>query len=60
MSESLSSSGPGMKLHTKILLGLAAGAIAGVAVNLTVGSSHPVVVAFNDYLAVPVGQICRQ
>ena len=57
MSESLSSSGPGMKLHTKILLGLAAGAIAGVVVNLTVGSSHPAVVVVNDYLAVPVGQI---
>ena len=57
MSESLSSSGPGMKLHTKILLGLAFGALAGVAVNLTVGTDHPAVRAVNDYLAVPVGQI---
>jgi len=57
MSESLSSSGPGMKLHTKILLGLALGAIAGVIVNLTVGTDHPVVQAVNDYVAVPVGQI---
>lgn len=57
MSESLSSSGPGMKLHTKILLGLALGAMAGVAVNLTVGTDHPAVRAVNDYIAVPVGQI---
>jgi len=46
-----------MKLHTKILLGLALGAMAGVAVNLTVGTDHPAVRAVNDYIAVPVGQI---
>ncbi|MDP2053273.1 MAG: cation:dicarboxylase symporter family transporter, partial [Acidobacteriota bacterium] len=57
MSESLSSSGPGMKLHTKILLGLAFGATAGIIVNMTVGAAHPVVVAVNDYVAVPIGQI---
>ena len=57
MSESLSSSGPGMKLHTKILLGLAIGAALGVAVNLTVGAEHPMVATVNDYLAVPFGQI---
>jgi len=57
MSESSSSSGPGMKLHTKILLGLAIGAVLGVIVNLTVGSDHPVVDAVNSYVAVPIGQI---
>ncbi|MEW6323640.1 MAG: dicarboxylate/amino acid:cation symporter [Acidobacteriota bacterium] len=57
MSESLSGTGPGLKLHNKILLGLAVGAVAGVAVNLTVGDAHPVVEAVNDYVAVPVGQI---
>ncbi len=57
MSESVSSSGAGMKLHTKILLGLAIGATLGVAVNLTVGTAHPVVAAVNAYVAVPIGQI---
>jgi DAACS family dicarboxylate/amino acid:cation (Na+ or H+) symporter len=57
MSESIGSSGRGMKLHTKILLGLILGAIAGVVTNLTIGPEHPVVAAVNDYVAYPVGQI---
>jgi DAACS family dicarboxylate/amino acid:cation (Na+ or H+) symporter len=57
MSESIESSGPGMKLHTKILLGLALGAIAGVTANLTVGSTNAVVTVVNDYIAYPLGQI---
>ncbi len=57
MSESIGSTGPGMKLHTKILLGLALGAVAGVTINLTIGPDHPVVAALNDYIAYPVGQI---
>lgn len=57
MSESIGSSGPGMKLHTKILLGLALGAAAGVLTNLTVGPAHPAIAAINDYVAYPVGQI---
>lgn len=57
MSESIGSSGSGMKLHTKILLGLAAGAIAGVVTNLTVGPDNPIVVAVNDYIAYPIGQV---
>lgn len=57
MSESIGSSGTGMKLHTKILLGLAAGAIAGVVTNLTVGPDNPIVVAVNDYIAYPIGQV---
>lgn len=57
MSESLSSTGPGMKLHNKILLGLGIGAVLGVAANLTIGPDHPLVAGVNDYVAVPVGQI---
>ena len=57
MSESIGNTGTGMKLHTKILIGLAAGVVAGVAVNLTVGSDHPVVRGFNFYVAGPLGQI---
>ncbi|HQZ39716.1 MAG TPA: dicarboxylate/amino acid:cation symporter [Vicinamibacterales bacterium] len=57
MSESIGSSGPGMKLHTKILLGLALGAAAGITTNLTIGPTHPAVTVVNDYLAYPVGQI---
>ena len=57
MSESIGNSGPGMKLHTKILLGLAAGLVLGVATNLTVGPDHPAITAINTYLAVPLGQI---
>jgi DAACS family dicarboxylate/amino acid:cation (Na+ or H+) symporter len=57
MSEPISSSGSGLKLHTKILLGLITGLILGVTVNLTVGTEHPVVEWVNDFIAVPVGQI---
>lgn len=57
MSESIGSTGPGMKLHTKILLGLALGAVTGVTINLTIGPDHPVVAALNDYIAYPVGQV---
>ncbi|NQW03534.1 MAG: dicarboxylate/amino acid:cation symporter [Acidobacteria bacterium] len=46
-----------MKLHTKILLGLLAGVVLGVATNLTVGVDHPAVEFINTYLAVPVGQV---
>ena len=57
MSESIGNTGTGMKLHTKILLGLAVGMILGVATNLTVGAGHPVVETINTYIAGPVGQI---
>lgn len=57
MSESIGHSGPGMKLHTKILLGLAAGLVAGVTTNLTVGVDNPTVEWVNRYIAGPVGQI---
>lgn len=57
MSESIGSSGPGMKLHTKILLGLAVGLAAGITTNLTVGVENPGVEWVNKYIAGPVGQI---
>jgi DAACS family dicarboxylate/amino acid:cation (Na+ or H+) symporter len=57
MSESIGNTGKGMKLHTKILIGLGIGMVAGIATNLTVGSDHPAVVAINYYIAGPVGQI---
>jgi DAACS family dicarboxylate/amino acid:cation (Na+ or H+) symporter len=57
MSEPVASTGKGMKLHSKILLGLAVGLALGITVNLTVGTDNPTVEMINDYLAVPVGQI---
>lgn len=57
MSASLAGSGQGMKLHTKILLGLLAGALAGVASNLTLGGDHEVVERVNHYVANPLGQV---
>ena len=57
MSESIGHTGRGMKLHTKILLGLVIGAILGVAANFMLGGAHPAVVWLNKYLAGPVGQV---
>lgn len=57
MSESIGNSGTGMKLHTKILLGLGIGLAIGVATNLTVGVDNPTVEWINRYVAVPVGQV---
>jgi dicarboxylate/amino acid:cation (Na+ or H+) symporter, DAACS family len=57
MSESIGHSGRGMKLHTKILLGLLVGAVLGVAANFALGGTHPSVVWVNKYLAGPVGQV---
>jgi DAACS family dicarboxylate/amino acid:cation (Na+ or H+) symporter len=57
MSEPIGNSGRGMKLHTKILIGLGVGMVAGIATNLTIGSDHPAVEAINYYVAGPVGQI---
>jgi DAACS family dicarboxylate/amino acid:cation (Na+ or H+) symporter len=57
MSEPIGSSGKGMKLHTKILLGLAVGMALGIIVNLTVGVDNPTVEFINRYIAVPIGQI---
>jgi dicarboxylate/amino acid:cation (Na+ or H+) symporter, DAACS family len=57
VSEPIGGSGKGMKLHTKILLGLAVGLTLGIGVNLTVGVSNPTVDWINRYLAIPMGQI---
>ncbi|HXG70237.1 MAG TPA: dicarboxylate/amino acid:cation symporter [Gemmatimonadaceae bacterium] len=57
MSESIGSSGTGMKLHTKILLGLLVGLVLGVTVNLTLGTSNPRVEWINTFIAVPLGQV---
>lgn len=56
MSEPIAS-GRGMKLHTKILLGLLIGAVLGVAANFVLGGDHPLVAWVNKYLAGPVGQV---
>jgi dicarboxylate/amino acid:cation (Na+ or H+) symporter, DAACS family len=57
MSESIGGHGRGMKLHTKILIGLVVGALLGIAANLMLGGQHPFVTGVNKYLAGPVGQI---
>jgi len=46
-----------MKLHTKILLGLAVGLVAGITTNLTVGVDNAAVGWINRFVAVPLGQI---
>ena len=57
MAESIGNTGKGMKLHTKILLGLLIGAVVGIAANQTLGGDHGLVMWVNRYLAGPVGQI---
>ena len=57
MSESIGNTGTGMKLHTKILLGLIGGALLGILANQTLGADHEVVRGVNRYLAGPIGQI---
>lgn len=47
----------GIPLHTKILIGLALGVIAGVAVNELWGGDHPRVVWIVDNITQPVGQL---
>lgn len=47
----------GMPLHTKILIGLAVGVIAGIAVNRALGGDHPRVVWVVDNITQPVGQL---
>jgi DAACS family dicarboxylate/amino acid:cation (Na+ or H+) symporter len=57
MSESIGGSGRGMKLHTKILIGLVVGATLGL-VAYSVTDTMPRVVDFaNRYIAYPVGQV---
>src|SRR5829696_8165546 len=47
----------GIPLHTKILIGLAVGVIAGIAVNRLLGGDHPTVVWIVDNITQPVGQL---
>jgi dicarboxylate/amino acid:cation (Na+ or H+) symporter, DAACS family len=47
----------GIALHTKILIGLAVGVIAGVSVNYTAGGDHPRVVWIVDNITGPVGAL---
>lgn len=47
----------GMALHSRILIGLAVGVIAGVGVNWTFGGSHPRVVWVIDNFTQPLGEL---
>ncbi|MBA2705640.1 MAG: dicarboxylate/amino acid:cation symporter [Blastocatellia bacterium] len=47
----------GWPLHTRILIGLAVGVVAGVAVNYKFGGDHPRVVWFIDNITQPIGQL---
>src|SRR5688572_12204265 len=47
----------GIPLHTKILIGLAIGVIAGVTVNRVLGGDHPTVVWIVDNITQPLGQL---
>ena len=46
-----------MKLHTKILIGLLAGALLGFTAKATLGADHAFVDGVNHYVAGPAGQI---
>lgn len=47
----------GMKLHTRILVGLLAGGALGILANMQLGARHPVVEWLNHYVAGPAGQV---
>src|SRR5262245_14129690 len=47
----------GLPLHTRILIGLALGVIAGVAVNYAVGGDNPRVIWIIDNITNPIGQL---
>src|SRR5688572_25320139 len=47
----------GMPLHTRILIGLAVGVIAGITVNWMWGGEHPRVVWVVDHFTNPIGQL---
>src|SRR6185369_18086576 len=47
----------GLALHTRILIGLAVGVMAGVIVNKAFGGDHPRVVWIVDNLTQPIGQL---
>jgi DAACS family dicarboxylate/amino acid:cation (Na+ or H+) symporter len=47
----------GVALHTRILIGLAVGVVAGVSVNYLFGGSHPRVVWVIENLTQPIGEL---
>jgi DAACS family dicarboxylate/amino acid:cation (Na+ or H+) symporter len=47
----------GMALHTRILIGLAVGVVAGITVNYSFGGNHPRVVWIIDNVTQPIGQL---
>lgn len=47
----------GMALHTKILIGLLVGVLGGLAVNWTLGGTHPNVVSLVTNITQPVGTV---
>jgi dicarboxylate/amino acid:cation (Na+ or H+) symporter, DAACS family len=57
MSAPIGGSPKGMQLHTKILLALVVGAVAGIAANTMLGPEHQTVEWVNTYVAGPVGQV---
>ena len=57
MSEPTGGTGRGMKLHTKIMIGLVVGAVLGITANALLGTDSPTVAGINRYVAGPVGQI---
>src|SRR5688572_13101862 len=57
LDEETSDKPKGLALHTRILIGLAVGAIAGVLVNYLFGGDHPRVVWVIDHITNPIGQL---
>jgi DAACS family dicarboxylate/amino acid:cation (Na+ or H+) symporter len=47
----------GLPLHTRILIGLAVGVIAGLTVNYAVGGDHPRVASIIDNVTQPIGEL---
>ena len=47
----------GIALHSRILIGLAVGVIAGVGVNWLLGGEHPRVVWVVDHITQPIGEL---
>ena len=57
MSAVKPSAPPGMPLHTRILLGLAVGVVAGLTVNFVWGGQHSAVVWLVANITEPIGQL---
>lgn len=47
----------GPPLHTRILIGLAVGAVLGIGANLILGPDHPGLVAVVEHVTEPIGQL---